>query len=195
MLEDSFMSVYDKFVLEFFRRIFEMVREREGSLSAMEAFSVEVIHELREPTIGQFADFLNISQSNATYKINSLIKKGYIEKQNSPTDRREYHLILADKYYKYTGLMRNYVGTVTDKIQKSFCKEDVEKFSQMLRKIADELMEPPALKRREFAAKKLIWKTQRGISLRLVPLFHSNFYIRRGTAVVKAVQHAFLHCG
>lgn len=147
MLEDSFMSVYDKFVLEFFRRIFEMVREREGSLSAMEAFSVEVIHELREPTIGQFADFLNISQSNATYKINSLIKKGYIEKQNSPTDRREYHLILADKYYKYTGLMRNYVGTVTDKIQKSFCKEDVEKFSQMLRKIADELMEPPSLEK------------------------------------------------
>ena len=50
MLEDSFMSVYDKFVMEFFRRIFEMVKEREGSLSAMEAFSVEVIHELREPT-------------------------------------------------------------------------------------------------------------------------------------------------
>ena len=74
MLEDNFMLVYDKFVLEFFRRIFEMVREREGSLSAMEAFSVEVIHELHEPTIGQFADFLNISQSNATYKVNSLIK-------------------------------------------------------------------------------------------------------------------------
>lgn len=142
MLEDDFMSVYDKFVLEFFRRIFEMVREREGSLSAMEAFSVEVIHELHEPTIGQFADFLNISQSNATYKVNSLIKKGYIEKQNSSTDRREYHLILADKYYRYTGLMRNYVSNVTGRIETSFPKEDVEKFASMLRKISDELMEP-----------------------------------------------------
>jgi DNA-binding MarR family transcriptional regulator len=140
MLEDSFMSVYDKFVMEFFRRIFEMVKEREGSLSAMEAISVEVIHELNEPTIGQFADFLNISQSNATYKVNSLIKKGYIEKQNSTTDRREYHLVLSDKYYRYTGLMRDYIGTVTGRIEKAFPPEDVNKFSSMLSRISAELM-------------------------------------------------------
>jgi len=140
MLEDSFMSVYDKFVMEFFRRIFEMVKEREGSLSAMEAFSVEVIHELNEPTIGQFADFLNISQSNATYKVNSLIKKGYIEKQNSTTDRREYHLVLSDKYYRYTGLMRDYISTVTGRIEKTFPPEDVNEFSSMLSRISAELM-------------------------------------------------------
>ena len=40
MLQDNFLEVYDKFKLEFFRRIFELVREREGSLSAMEAFSI-----------------------------------------------------------------------------------------------------------------------------------------------------------
>lgn len=76
MLEQNFQSVYEKFKLQFFRRLFSQVREREGSLSAMEAFSVEVIHELDAPTIGQFADFLGISQSNATYKVNSLIRKG-----------------------------------------------------------------------------------------------------------------------
>lgn len=45
MLEQNFQSVYEKFKLQFFRRLFSQVREREGSLSAMEAFSVEVIHE------------------------------------------------------------------------------------------------------------------------------------------------------
>lgn len=40
MLQDNFLEVYDKFKLEFFRRIFELVREREGSLTAMEAFSI-----------------------------------------------------------------------------------------------------------------------------------------------------------
>ncbi len=30
MLQDNFLEVYDKFKLEFFRRIFELVREREG---------------------------------------------------------------------------------------------------------------------------------------------------------------------
>lgn len=95
MLEQNFQSVYEKFKLQFFRRLFSQVREREGSLSAMEAFSVEVIHELDAPTISQFADFLGISQSNATYKVNSLIRKGYIVKENSDTDRREYHLKLS----------------------------------------------------------------------------------------------------
>ena len=50
VLQDNFLEVYDKFKLEFFRRIFELVREREGSLTAMEAFSIEIIHALNEPT-------------------------------------------------------------------------------------------------------------------------------------------------
>ena len=104
-VEKNFLDIYHKMRLLFYHDIFGVIREREGSLSAMEAFSVEVIDILGEPTIGQFADFLNISQSNATYKVNSLIKKGYLEKQNSTIDRREYHLILSQKYYNYRALM------------------------------------------------------------------------------------------
>ena len=140
MLQDNFLNVYDKFKLEFFRRIFELVREREGSLSAMEAFSIEIIHALDEPTVGQFAEFLNISQSNATYKVNNLIKKGYLQKQNSTTDRREYHLVLSEKYYGYTDIMRSYVKTVMDRIEMNFSPEETELFAKMLGRISDELM-------------------------------------------------------
>ena len=140
MLQENFLNVYDKFKLEFFRRIFELVREREGSLSAMEAFSIEVIHALHEPTIGQFAEFLNISQSNATYKVNNLIKKGYLIKQNSTTDRREYHLVLSEKYYGYTDIMRSYVKTVVDRISDDFNEEEIATFEAMLQRIADEMM-------------------------------------------------------
>ena len=104
MLEKNFVEVYDKFKLNFYRRIFELVREREGSLSAMEAFSLEVIKMLDEPTVGQFADFLNISQSNATYKVNSLMKKGYIIRQPSQEDGREYNLELSEKFYGYSDM-------------------------------------------------------------------------------------------
>ena len=140
MMESSFIEVYDKFKLEFFRRIFELVREREGSLSAMEAFSIEVIHALHEPTVGQFAEFLNISQSNATDKVNNLIKKGYLIRQNSETDRREYHLILSDKYYGYTDIMRSYVDTVVGRIRKSFTPEEAKQFGDMLDRISNEMM-------------------------------------------------------
>ena len=140
MLEQNFQSVYEKFKLQFFRRLFSQVREREGSLTAMEAFSIEIIHALNEPTIGRFAEFLNISQSNATYKVNSLIKKGYLKKQNSDTDRREYHLVLSEKYYNYTDIMRSYVKTVLGRIEDSFSHEETELFSNMLMRISAEMM-------------------------------------------------------
>jgi len=140
MLETNFTEVYDKFKLQFYRRVFELVRERDGSLSAMEAFSLEVIKMLDEPTVGQFADFLNISQSNATYKVNNLIKKGYLVRQNSTTDRREYHLILSEKFYNYMNLLANYEKTVMERIEQRFPREDVDCFDRMLKVISDELM-------------------------------------------------------
>ena len=140
MLENSFIEVYDKFKMHFYRGVFEHVREREGSLSAMEAFSLEIICALGQPTIGQFADFLNISQSNATYKVNNLIKKGYLERENSQTDRREYHLILSEKFYSYATLMSSYELEVMERIKKRFPKEDVEKFDEILRIMSAELM-------------------------------------------------------
>ena len=140
MLDDNFISVYDKFKLHFYRQVFELVRERDGSLSAMEAFSLEVINMLDKPTVGQFAEFLNISQSNATYKVNNLIKKGYLERQNSRTDRREYHLILSEKFYKYIGLLSSYEHAVMERIKERFPREDVDKLDQMLEIISAELM-------------------------------------------------------
>ena len=140
MIETNFRSVFDKFELRFFRKIFELVRERDGSLSAMEAFSLEVIKILGTPTVGQFADFLKISQSNATYKVNSLIKKGYLERQNSPVDRREYHLVLSEKYYRYEDLLTSYQKTVIDRINERFSPEDLQKFDEMLGIISGELM-------------------------------------------------------
>ena len=140
MLEKSFTEVYDKFKLHFYRKVFELVRERDGSLSAMEAFSLEVINMLGQPTVGQFAEFLNISQSNATYKVNNLIKKGYLERQTSRTDRREYHLVLSEKFFNYVSLLSSYELTVMQRIQERFPREDVEKFSAMLEVISAELM-------------------------------------------------------
>ena len=140
LIEKTFQEVYDKFKLQFYRKVFDQVRERDGSLSAMEAFSLEVIAMLDRPTVGQFADFLNISQSNATYKVNNLIRKGYIERENSQTDRREYHLVLSEKFYNYMGLLSSYEHVVMQRIEQRFSPEDVAKFDEILQIMASELM-------------------------------------------------------
>ena len=140
MLDENFEKVYDKFKLQFYRKVFELVRERDGSLSAMEAFSLEVIKMLDNPTIGQFADFLNISQSNATYKVNSLIKKGYLERENSQSDRREYHLVLSEKYYNYIGLLTSYQQVVMERVKKRFPQDVIDRADKMLEIVSEELM-------------------------------------------------------
>ena len=88
-LEERFQEVYSKFKLNFYRGIFDRISERVGSLTATEAFAVEAIYALREPRVGEFAEAIGISQPNATYRVNSLIKKGYVEKINSETDKRD----------------------------------------------------------------------------------------------------------
>ena len=140
MIEENFNKVFDKFKFQFFRKIFESVRERDGSLSAMEAFSLEVIELLNAPTIGEFADFLNISQSNATYKVNSLMRKGYLVRQNSETDRREYHLVLSEKFYNYMSLLTSYEDVVMQRVVERFSEEDLKAFDRILYTISDELM-------------------------------------------------------
>ena len=140
VIEKSFIEVYDKFKLQFYRKVFDQVRERDGSLSAMEAFSLEVIFMLDKPTVGQFADFLKISQSNATYKVNSLMKKGYLVRQNSVTDRREYHLVLSEKFYNYRSLMSSYEHVVMQRLEERLSPEDAQKFDEILRLMSSELM-------------------------------------------------------
>lgn len=140
MLEKNFARVYDKFKMQFYRRVFEQVRERDGSLSAMEAFSLEVIRMLNRPTVGQFATFLNISQSNATYKVNNLMAKGYLERKQSETDRREFHLAPSRKYYRYSGMFSGYQQVVLKRMRERFSQEEIDKFDEMLRVMTDELM-------------------------------------------------------
>ena len=140
MLEKTFIEVYTKFKLNFYRGIFARLNERESSLSATEAFAVEVIYGLGEPTISQFAEFLKISLPNATYKVNSLIKKGYIEKVNSSADRREYHLRITTKFTDYYAINQNYITTVMNRINERFTKEEASQLEGMLRIISRELM-------------------------------------------------------
>ena len=101
MLLQTLRQLYRRLLLTSYRRIFGSIRERSGSLSATEAFSADVIQLMGAPTLSQFAQYLGISQPNATYKINNLVAKGYVEKVPSPGDRREIRLQPAEKLRKY----------------------------------------------------------------------------------------------
>ncbi|MCL2403737.1 MAG: MarR family transcriptional regulator, partial [Coriobacteriia bacterium] len=140
MVDSAFGEIYLKFKLNFYKGIFERTQGREVSLSASEAYAVEVIYALGNPTISQFAQFLQISKPNATYKVNTLIKKGYIEKIKSDIDKRETHLHTTPKFMHYYAINQNYIIVVMQRIKERFSAEELKQFDEMLKVISRELM-------------------------------------------------------
>ena len=140
MLDVEFSNVYTKFKLHFYQKVFSRIRDREASLTTVEAFCMEIIQALNKPTVNEFANFINISPPNAAYKVNSLVKKGYLTREQSDDDKREFHLCVTEKYNNYYNISYQYLATVMDRIEKRFSPEDVarlEKIAQLEQKIDD----------------------------------------------------------
>ena len=133
----SILRCYERFRLSTYRSLFALLRERDGSLSATEAFSVDVIYLLQGPTIKEFADCLGISQPNATYKVNQLIQKGYVQKVPSLEDRRETHLRVTDRYMRYAERGGQPLTRALQTLQDQFSPQEMETFSRMIRALSD----------------------------------------------------------
>ena len=140
MLEQRFEAVYTKFKLHFYQEIFERFQNREASLTTVETFAMETIQALGSPTVNEFASFMRISPPNAAYKINSLIRKGYVQKIQSAQDKREYHLQVTQKYRDYYNISNDYVHVVTERMRQRFTPEECAKLEEMLAIISKELM-------------------------------------------------------
>ena len=123
MLEEVFQDVYTKFKLHFYQNVFQRFATREATL-----------------TIAEFSRMMRISTPNAAYKIGSLVKKGYVEKIQSTTDRREYYLRPTQKYIDYYSISYSYLHTVIERVRQRFPAEDCDKMEQMLSVISTELM-------------------------------------------------------
>ena len=139
-MERQFLEVYTKFKLAMYRKIFSNPEQNTPGLSAMEQFCAETIYVLNSPTVREFSEFVNISAPNAAYKINNLVRKGYIVRVRSEEDHREYHLKVTDKYLQSYGITYAYVETVMKRMRERFSEEDAKKFEELLRIINEELM-------------------------------------------------------
>lgn len=146
VLEDSFDRIYTKFKLHFYQAVFSRFQTREASLTAVETFCMEIIRALDEPTVNEFASFANISSPNAAYKVNSLIRKGYVEKVQSPSDRREYHLRPTQKFHDYYNLSSAYIQEVMNRVRERFTPEEVAQMDRVLSIVGQELMPEVTLK-------------------------------------------------
>ncbi len=140
MLDKSFIEVYTKFKMHFYKKVFSRFENREAPLTTVESFCMEGIMALGYPTIAEFSRMMHISTPNAAYKINCLIQKGYVEKVRSEYDKREYHLYPTSKYIEYYSISYAYLQTVMDRAKERFSEEDLEKLDEILQIVSHELM-------------------------------------------------------
>ena len=140
MLRDEFSRVYSKFKLHFYQKVFERIEGRETSLTTVETFCMEIIYAANGPTVNEFAKLANLSSPNAAYKVNNLMKKGYLEKIQSTEDKREYHLYVTQKYLDYYNISYQYLNTVLNRLEGRFRQEELEVVKRVLKVMDEELM-------------------------------------------------------
>ena len=135
MLEKEFEKLYFKFRNNYCKNLFSGVNDDKDSLSPTESYCVEAIFLLNRPTVHQFANYVNISQPNATYRISNLISKGYVRKVLSEDDRREYFLEVTDKFSKNYGMNASFNSQLMSNIREKFSQEEVAQLEKFIKKL------------------------------------------------------------
>lgn len=135
MLDKNFEHLYLIFRTKYYRKVLQETGLKDSGLNATENFSAEIIYLLNHPTISEFANYLNISLPNANYKINSLVKKGYVKKVMSNDDKREIRLEPTSKFTDYYGLNDEDNSMMLEKIKENFTEEEVNKLDEMINRI------------------------------------------------------------
>lgn len=139
MLYKQIKTLYEQFRLEHYRELFGRIREKDGSLSATEAYAADVIYLLGSPTVSTFADILGVSQPNATYKINNLETKGYVTRSPSDSDRRECRVSVGDRFYSYYNTDYPFIAHGVEKLGEKYSPEELALFESMLKDLNDSL--------------------------------------------------------
>jgi len=104
-------------------------------LSMQEAFSLDIIYMLGNPTILEYANYMGISQPNATYKINQMIDKGYLKKEVCQNDKRAFRLSVTNKFLSCYRDNDRYIAKVLGDIENIFSSEEVELLERMLKTV------------------------------------------------------------
>lgn len=138
MIEENFDIIYKKFRIDLYRRVFSVLGQREGSLTATDFFSVETIYLLGSPTITEFANALSISQPNATYRVKQLIEKGYVVK--SETDKKNtYRLSVTEKFMRFYHEDMDYGHFIFKKISQRLSEEEIAQVDGIFEKFIGQI--------------------------------------------------------
>ena len=128
---------YNKIKLIIYKNMFARIKDKEEALSSSEYICLECIYLMGSPTISQFAHFMDISSPNATYKVKQLIKKGFITKEKSEDDGREYLLVPTQKFFDFYENKDDYV--LINELKENMTKKECKKIDKAMKILTDQI--------------------------------------------------------
>ena len=137
-VEINFEKIYRNFRLQLYKYIFEIMGEREGSLTVTEFFAVETIGLMGSPTVTEFADCLSITSSHAAYKVRQLVEKGYVSRVPT-SDKRTFRLEVTQKFYKYYHKDNAYGKYVLKILSEILNGDELEQTDRLFKKFVESI--------------------------------------------------------
>lgn len=96
---------------------------------------IDAIYELGEPTITEIAERLKITKASVTAGIGKLEQMGYVQKTQSQSDKRVFHVSLTEKGKPLIQAKYQALEEYGKFIQSSLSSEEIRQFEMILTKL------------------------------------------------------------
>lgn len=126
MNDNILEDIVRKTKLHFYRSVFREFEDSDRPLSIEETMLLEVIDYLDRPSINDLVNFLHISQPNISYKVNVLVKKGYVRKVKSNKDQRFLHVVLTEDYLSYKQKKNEFTKDAMTRAEEKLNQKEIE---------------------------------------------------------------------
>jgi DNA-binding MarR family transcriptional regulator len=122
---------------EYERRIIE--KSDLSNLSTRQLYYLDEIYHLRQPTLTELAEKIDVSKPSATALVYKLERSGYVMKNPSKDDKRSFHILLTEKGKKLATLHDRIHYRFAEMIESSLSDEETHQLLNILRKIIEKV--------------------------------------------------------
>ena len=131
-LREIMDELYSHILISYYQKLFTHNNKEITNLNAMEISMLEVIYHLKQPTYSELSAFMHISQPNLTYRINNLIKKGYVESITDEKDKRRHYLKVTGKFLDFYEIDNEYLNRLTWQVLEKLNPEEQQVLEKIL---------------------------------------------------------------
>lgn len=103
------------------------------SLSQMQY--INTIHLLKNPTLSEVAERLGVTKASVTAGINNLLELGFVEKNQSDSDKRAFHVSLTKESEKIVMIKHEALEEYVGFIKSTLTEDEAKMFEETLNKL------------------------------------------------------------